>query len=458
MAFLIVPLAVVLGILLVVCGKEDPSRGNLLLITVDTLRVDHLGCYGNPLGLTPNLDRLAQRGLVFTSAYSSAPSTFPSVTAILTGRHPEEVGALNNNSRLGPNIPTLATHLREKGWKTGAVVSNFILSERSGLNSGFDLYDANYPQTETNRGIPERIAKDTTDAALTILDRLTHDNRVPVFLWVHYQDPHGPYTPPENRRARFLAGEQRQPGGMRILPVSPSVRGMGGIPSYQFHQGHQDVAYYRAGYDGEVHYMDEEVGRLLKGWGHRGLLDETVIVFTSDHGESLGEDNYWFAHGEYLSDVLVHVPLLIILPDQVHEKKDEVTSLVDLLPTLTDLFGIEIEGNYPGRNILVPDAGEGSSGPYFMTLPQESTVPRFGLMRGGYKYILSLENEGSKEKLVRLGRDDNDVLQNSQDLAKALRAELDTIRDKFPVGFVDGNRALSASDREKLRALGYLSD
>jgi arylsulfatase len=440
------------------CGREARGPRHLLLITVDTLRSDHLGCYGSSLDLTPNLDRLAARSVLFTTVYASAPSTFPSVTAILTGRHPEAVGVRNNYGRIRRDVKTLGTHLRSRGWRTGAVVSNFILGEHSGLHSGFDRYDATLPQREVIRGIPERIAVDTTDAALDMLDKLSGEEGASFFLWVHFQDPHGPYQPPEGRRRRFLERERELPGGRRNLPLSPDVRGMGGIPSYQFDGGHREVAYYRSGYDGEVSYMDEEVGRLLEGFSARGLLDETVIVFTSDHGEGLGEGDYWFAHGEFLSEPLLRVPLLVAVPGNAPLRRDDQISLVDLFPTLLAIFGMDPPAGLAGENLFAPGAERRGRVSYFMTYPRESTVPRLGLARDGYKYVVSLEEGEEKQRLVKLGKDDENLVEGAKVLGRTMRAELVAIRRDFVPPPPGSTREISPADREKLRSLGYLAE
>lgn len=436
------------------CSRPEKPR-HLLLITVDTLRADHLGCYGNALGLTPNLDRLAERSILFSRAYASAPYTMPSVTAILTGQNPEQVGVVRNGSRLPKNVPTMATHFRASGWKTGAVISNFVLSERFGLSVDFDEYDDTLPQIEANRDLPERIAQYTTDAALEMLDRIWEDENQRVFLWVHFQDPHGPYTPPGNRRMRFLDHERSAQGSQNILAVSSHTRGLGAIPTYQFFPGHFEAAYYRAGYDGEISYMDEEVGRLLAGWSTRGLMNETVVVFTSDHGEGLGENNYWFAHGEYLSEPLLHVPLLIGAPNLGSGTRGDIASLVDLLPTISVLFGLELADDYPGRDLLAEGAERDLGMAYSMAYTPASTSRRFGLAKAGFRYVVVPAKPGSKETFVELGDNSGNPATPPEDLIDELRTELESIRERFPSRLTSLTPQLSASDREKLRALGY---
>jgi len=147
------------------CGRSD-APDLLLLISVDTLRSDHLGANGSQLGATPHLDQLAAESLVFTAAYAPASHTLPSLSALMTGRYPEEVGIVSNDSTLAASVPTLASALRGAGWRTRAVVSNWVLRRSSGLASGFDVYDDTLHQREASRPMPERVAGDTTTAAL----------------------------------------------------------------------------------------------------------------------------------------------------------------------------------------------------------------------------------------------------------------------------------------------------
>ncbi len=151
-------------------GSPAPETLSLLWISLDTLRADHLGAYGSDRDLTPNLDELARESLVFSNAYATAPFTLPSIASLMTGRYPEDLGIWSNESRVQHAASTLATALREGGWRTRAVVGNWILRGESGLSAGFEVYDDTFPQRESTRGWPERIAEDLTDGLLRVLD------------------------------------------------------------------------------------------------------------------------------------------------------------------------------------------------------------------------------------------------------------------------------------------------
>jgi arylsulfatase A-like enzyme len=440
------------------CGSQGPSQ-LLLLITVDTLRADRLGVHGNEQGLTPNLDALAANSEVFTTAYAPASFTLPSIATLQTGHYPAQLSLVNNVLMLPETAPTLAQTLRERGWKTGAVVSNFVLRSETGLDAGFDLYDDRLPHVEANRAdFPERLAPATTEATLAALDELSVEGK-PVFLWVHYQDPHGPYVPPEPRRQRHLAQARAAADGARELPASEQDWGLGAIPRYQVRGEHRDVAFYRAGYDGEVEYTDEEIGRLLAGVSERELMDRAIVIFTADHGEGMGERDYWFAHGEFLTDPLVQVPLLVRVPERAAARRVDAAGLVDVYPTVLALLGIETPDRYPGRDLLAPHAESGSSSLILATL-DGSTTPRIGLIEDGYKYIYEPRRDGSfGEELFRLGREDRDLSAEQPERANAMRTRL---RDRWHALLVSKAATrpqdLTPAEAKRLEALGYRVD
>lgn len=440
------------------CRSEPPRPSLLILITVDTLRADRLGSYGGAFDLTPNLDALAAESLVFGAAYAPASFTVPSVSSIMTGRYPEELAIWKNESGLPDTVSTLAGELRSRGFRTLAVVSNFVLRKASGLASGFDRYDDSLPQREIVRKWPERVAWRTTDAGLAMLDACVTGAGSKCFVWIHYQDPHGPYTPPGTRRARYLSREIEKPDGRRVLPVEPGPTGIGGIPSYQFLDHEQRVAFYRAGYDAEVSYMDEEVGRLLRGIEQRGLMERAVIAFAADHGESLGEWDYWFAHGEHLSEVLVRVPLFLRIPGRAPERRDDVVSLVDLYETLLRaLTGESGAVGHRGRDLLAGDAPSRASVAYMATLGA-SSVPRYGLIDGDYKWIVSHPGGEPVGALYRRGDDEVEVSAEHPELARAMMERLREFRAGLDRGAPAARQPLTDAEREALRALGYEPD
>jgi arylsulfatase A-like enzyme/tetratricopeptide (TPR) repeat protein len=252
-------------------SASRPSGPNVLLVTLDTLRADHVGAHGAREVETPTLDALAARGVLFEQAMATVPLTLPSHASLLTGQYPPTHGVRHNAIFVLPDeAETIGERFRAAGFATGAVVGAAVLNPEFGLAQGFDDYDAEFPeQRATSAGFFERRAEAVTDAALAWLRKTDR----PFFLWVHYYDVHGGYHPPEPFATRF-----------RTRP-----------------------------YDGEVAYVDQQLGRLLQGLEAGGRLADTVVAVTSDHGEGLGE------HGEpshtyLIYDSVLHVPLLVAGP------------------------------------------------------------------------------------------------------------------------------------------------
>src|SRR6267142_1872360 len=234
------------------CRQNKPPRPNILIITVDTLRADRVGCYGYAGGLTPNVDALAKDGVVFERGVAQVPLTWPSHAAIFTGTYPFHNGVQDFTGQpLSDRFRTLAESLKDHGYATGAVVSSFVLDRSWGLARGFESYDDAFAGQEflqKNLGLVERRAEESVDHALSWLE--AHPNQ-PFFLWLHLYDPHSPYNAPEPFRSQYA----KQP------------------------------------YEGEIAYADSQLGRLFAWLKHapNNLYDNTLIVFLSDHGESLGE-------------------------------------------------------------------------------------------------------------------------------------------------------------------------
>jgi arylsulfatase A-like enzyme len=436
------------------CAGDAPPR-LCILLSVDTLRADRLGAFGSERDLTPRLDALAAESTVFRAAYAPASFTLPSIAALLTGRYPEELGVRNNHAVLGDSVPTLASELAARGWRTHAVVSNWVLRREAGLARGFGRFDDTLPDSEEGRNMPERGAAATTDALLRELDACTGSPGARCFLWGHYQDPHGPYTPPGDLRHRYLERERAVPGARRKLPVRAGTAGIGGIPNYQFLRGRREIAWYRAGYDGEIRHTDEEIGRLLDAVDERGLAEEAVVVFAADHGESLGEDDYWFSHGMLLSDALVRVPLLVRVPGRAPAQRDDVVALVDLFPTLLRLLtGEAPDASLPGRDLLGPDAARQEGRAYLAALGG-SKQARHGLVEGPYKLVLTRTSDGWREELHLRGRESVNLAPGDAERTQSLRERLEGLRERYASRATAPARELSARDRERLEALGY---
>jgi arylsulfatase A-like enzyme len=328
-------------------GETRPP--NLLLVSVDTLRADRLACYGGPPDVGTALCGVAETGTRFDWAFATAPSTSPSVASLLTSQWvPQHRVSQNLATVLPDEAVTVAEALRGAGYTTAAFVSNPMLARRRRLDQGFVHYDASMTGRERNRGTyRERDAGSTTDAALAWA---REQATPPWFLWVHFQDPHGPYDPPG-------AARPQDPPGARRLPIGTNNAGRGSVPRYQFLPGARAPETYAARYLDEIRFLDAELARLLDGLDALG--EPPAVLVTADHGEAFGEDGYFFAHGHSVGLDQIRVPLLF-RPPPGRAGLGVVTapvSLVDVAPTLLALAGVAPPADFAGRPLPLA-AGE----------------------------------------------------------------------------------------------------
>ena len=320
-------------------SDRSPQSPNLIVITVDTLRQDHLGCYGSDTR-TPALDKLAAEGFRFRDSFAVAPTTLPSHTSLFTGLYPARHGVrLNGRFQVPTEAQTLAEVLRTHGYQTAAFVGTAVLSRHYALDQGFQVYNDDV-DSDLNSVQAQRRATDVSHAAIDWLEGVT----TPFFLWVHYFDPHGPYDPPPPYDSSYYEGNPRS-------PKHTSMEGIH-VAFYQKLDGITDVRYPLAQYKGEVTYTDKAIGQLLEAVDSRGLRDSTLVIMTADHGESLGENNYYFDHGETLHDTSMRVPLIVRAPWLEGARVVEgPVSLVDVYPTVMDLLKIEVPDGIQGQSV-----------------------------------------------------------------------------------------------------------
>ena len=447
-----------LGCLLLALAGCGDAPELVLLLSVDTLRADHVGVYAKDPGLTENIDALARSAYVFYNAYTPVPFTLPAVASIYTGRYPSELGVTNNRVAMSARFPTLAQRLKAEGFRTGGVVSNFVIRAETGLAAGFDHYNDHYPQVEANRPeIPERTARFTTNAALETLDQLLANGGRRIFLWVHYQDPHGPYLPPGGLREDDLVSEQRAPDAARQLAKSADHLGYGKIPSYQYIHGEHTPPFYRAGYKGEIRHVDREIGRLHDGLRERGLANAMTLIFTADHGETMGEEDHWFSHGELLNDSAVRVPLFIRVPGRDGGPRDDVASLTDIYTTVLPLIGVDVEG-YPGRNLLAPGE-EAQSTTVLLANLKSRRLTRLGIIRDGFKYVLAAKDGLVVSQSLSLVADERTELADADEArTTGFRNALFQLAERHSPKTEAVAQELSSEDEERLLALGYADE
>jgi arylsulfatase A-like enzyme len=333
-----------------VCDIKFKSKGNrlsLLLITVDALRADYVSSNGYPQKITPTIDGLASAGLNFTKAITPIPKTTQSLASLLTGRYPYKTGVRNLWNALPQNIITLTEVLKNIKYQTAAVVSNHNLIPDRNLAKAFDHYDF-----ESDR----RDAMETTRSVLRHFDRI--DRRSPFFIWVHYIDPHVPYYPPEKIIEELdpdYQGRYKKNFGDSKLKIGgwayPQDIGKEGAV-FRNKLGETVNEHIRKLYAAEVIYTDRAIHELLAQVGRR-VGDQLIVILTADHGESLGEHDYYYEHGDYLYNAQLRVPLIFRLP-RTHKLYSERTvsdwvSLIDVLPTTLDLLEIEVSSEHLRR-------------------------------------------------------------------------------------------------------------
>ncbi len=340
-----------LGILLLALGLSTCSRApaprakRVILVTCDTLRADHLGCYGYDLPTSPAVDRFAKDATLYESAWSTTSVTAPAIASLMTGQLPDELGVAGGNPFILPSaFETLAETLVKSGVRTSAVVSNWVLrrpappNADAGIPQGFEHYDDTMTHREELRPMFERTGEETTDAAIAWLSSAAASKDAPFFLWVHYQDPHGPYTPPPGFAERFARPADP---AEKELQVGEAARVRGAIPAYQKFGDERKPSSYRARYDGEIASFDAAFGRLMTWLEQHGMLDDALVVFTADHGESLGERDYWFCHEQNLHVEESRIPLVVRFPkDGRGERRGDAVSLLDLHPTVLEALGV----------------------------------------------------------------------------------------------------------------------
>jgi len=410
------------------CSQGSQARGplpgslsgwNVLLVTIDTLRADHVGAYGSPLGVTPTLDRLAREGLRFERTYAHVPLTLPSHTTIMTGLYPFTSGVRDNGSfRLGPTHPTMARALKAAGYRTGAFVGAFVLDARFGLNNGFDTYDDRMLGTGGGLEVVRRPAEQVLSPAGDWILNSTGT----YFAWVHLYDPHEPYLPPEPYRSRYVSDP----------------------------------------YAGEIAYADAALGTFLDRLRGAGAVARTLVVVTSDHGESLGEHGER-THGLFAYDATLRVPLIFWTAASTTSAARPTfipasARLVDIMPTVLDLVGVSMPGAVDGRSLRAMIAGDQSvtNAPSYFEALNANLTRNWAPLRGIVIDRLKLIDLPIPE-LYDMASDPNEltnIYASQIERARPLESALDRIaaHPRLPIT----PAAVDAEADARLRALGYV--
>jgi len=394
-----------------------PPKRNVILLTLDTTRADHLGLYGHAAASTPILDRLGREGVVFDDAITVAPLTLPSHTSIMTGLFPPRHGVRDNGTfYLDDRFTTLAEQLHDAGYRTAAFVAAAVLEKKYGLGQGFEVYDEDFSRGGTRREFlfAERPADQVLEAALPWLEATPG----PFFAWLHFYDPHAEYQPP---------------------------------PPF-------DERFHDSPYDGEIAFVDQTIGRLVDRLAVRGILDDSFLVVVADHGESLGEHGEQ-THGVFIYDATVRVPLLVRGPGLPSGRRvAALVRTVDLMPTILELVGLAAPDGIDGRSLvgLMSGSAGGTRVAY-----SEAQLPRYHY---GWAPLASVRTatwkliDAPRPELYQLTSDPKELINlydREPSIARELARQLGTLREQAGT---ETRRALDASTEEKLRSLGYVAD
>jgi arylsulfatase A-like enzyme len=330
------------------CCQPTSGPTNVLLIGIDTLRWDHLSCYGYPRLTTPSIDKLAGEGVRLETAISASPWTLPSFATVFTSLYPSQHGAGSLQSRLRTVFPTLAMMLLKNGYSTAGIANNATIGPDFKMDRGFEYYDLPPP-------VAERLADGTTEDALAWIDR---NGEKPFFLFVHYFDPHLPYAPPPPYDSMFNESYSGPIGSSFSLAT---ISGNDDLIYQQIRSlSEQDMNHIVSLYDGEIAFTDEAVGKLIAGLDERGLRGNTLVVLFADHGEEF-LDHGRMDHGHTLFDELLRVPMIFSLPGTLPAGKvvSNQARLLDIAPTILDLLKIKTDNHLEGASLRPLLIGDG---------------------------------------------------------------------------------------------------
>lgn len=414
---------------------------NIVLISVDTLRADRVGVYGHPQPITPHIDQLGTEGAVFFRAAAAMGITWPSHTTMLTGLYPRYHGVRSNVHKLGDDVVTIAEILHARGYATGSFVSFKAMQYMCGLGRGFEAVS----DPGLSPGNATRDGRVTTDMTIQWLKK--RDASKPFFLFTHFFEPHGPYDTTEYAEERLASlgyeGRFRNGADMEFLRKNQTPNG-------------EDLSAMKTLYDGEVHLADQYVGEILAAIEEAGDLDNTVIIFTSDHGQALGDEGR-MGHGPVLWDEILHVPLII--RDFRRDRPAQITDLVglvDIAPTIAELTGTTLPSSQGQSLIAAIDGNPLPLREYYseVTFLPDLDAPFYNPDRLAVYYDnVKFEVEGGEllaaTRFAEPGTRVDDV--------ELLKDDILALAEEYLAGDASVQRAeLDEQTLEGLRTLGYI--
>lgn len=455
--------------------RYDVQRPNIVLITLDTVRADDIGAYNPQRQCSPNLDRFAGESITFQRAESVAPITVPSHTSMLTGKYPSSLGIWQNGDYLADDVPALAEILRQNGYQTAAFVSSIVLEScDTGFSRGFDVYDDNFSPLglpdELNRTLlltltrkwlhwdplqaEKRLSENTVDRSLQWLG----NQRSPVFLWVHLFDAHQPYDAPRVDRFRFV-----DPGYQGVFKGLPEQSRL--VMYQELPVSPEDVKYMHQMYQGEIYYQDKQLGRLLNVLAEEPWQSRTMILVCADHGEGF-EKNYYFNHVDRLWQPLIHVPMILHLPNAEYggTRNYDLVSPLDFFDTALAFAGLTIPPDAPGTVLLdLINSGKTPQQRFLFSFCRSSSHPT---SEGHARSIVDAENYKliwhpyfDQKELYNLNNDPNETT----DLTASDPARAKQLFDQLFAFFGNSqpqkdSEEVGSAQNEALKGLGYIGN
>ncbi|MFA4990021.1 MAG: sulfatase [Candidatus Omnitrophota bacterium] len=426
-------------------------KPNIILITLDALRPDHLGCYGYKRNTSPTIDRLAEQGVIFTDFIAPSAHTAPSNASLVTSTYPNLHNVKDWGYQFAQEMPrTLPILLKEKGYNTAFISDQIGLTSIQEFKSGFDTFDV--VRSINRNPLPARIIE-ITDLALNWLRNNKHKK---FFLWVYYLSPHGPYVPGRPYNKIFFHDEYYNIN--KSIPISQdsyNQTSIGTIPSYLSVDGVNDVDYYISQYDGEIRRVDHQISRLLEELKKGGLDKHTVIIINSDHGEALGEHARYFCHVNSLYDELIKIPLIISWDKKIPSSTviNQQVRLIDLMPTILDILKIKFDPRQ-GQSLLPLITQQVGNFPLFAYSEQFNLVSV--RMK---KWKLIYDQNSMRYELYDLKndpREERNIVALRSGMFKFLRFKLSEYLSDAKVCNKPVKSFMHKEVKEKLRTLGYV--
>jgi arylsulfatase A-like enzyme len=469
-------------------SKPNVSPKYILLITVDTLRADAVSCYNPGTNLTPNIDTFAKQSILFENALTNSPWTLPAIASMMTGMPPSVHQATRHHARITGKLPTLAGELKKAGYYTAAIGINPTLTKQTNISNGFIYYDF-YPKFSTGRSVGAKIRKHlsqyipdekvtnvsaeglvidfgsfiSTDGLTDLsIQWLSKNKDKSVFFWIHYFDPHVPYAPP----ARWLQGHEK-----KLVPhIGYNFDRPDDLLTGVFVPTQKEREWIKELYNGEVRYVDHNLGRLFAALKQMGIYDQSLIIVTSDHGEEFWEHGAYY-HGHSLYNELVSIPLIIKLPGNAAPKRVETTvSLQNLMPFILDYCKIKGHRQKVYNQSLLPLITGKTGINAFEPQPVVSSAMRYGeeketLYFEGLKYIRT--EMSRQEELYNTTADPQEKNSIAEDFPGKIKQAIELLNRHFQFSKQmiklfkinevkkDKRKPSNQDQEDKLKSLGY---